>query len=63
MENMVRLGGWQTKGRGVPSCQSQSWTERVRGAMEAVSELDETVLDIKQHEFLQGSLGKTLQVF
>lgn len=31
--------------------------------MEAVSELDETVLDIKQHEFLQGSLGKTLQVF
>ena len=31
--------------------------------METVSELDQTVVDIKQHEVLQGSLGKRLQVF
>lgn len=30
--------------------------------METVSELDETGLDIKQREVLQGSLGKRLQV-
>lgn len=31
--------------------------------METVSELDETLLDIKQREVLQGSLGTRLQVF